>query len=80
MGLAGKVTTNLATRIKFPKLLLLFFTLWLLDIFIPDPIPFFDEIMLALGTVLFGLWRERVPVRTEAPPPMKNVTPPAPSV
>jgi hypothetical protein len=80
MGIATHVTTKVVSRLKFPKLLTLFLVLWILDIFIPDPIPFFDEIMLALGTALFGLWRESVTVPVDTPasaPEMKNVTPPA---
>ena len=76
MGLAGQVATKAASRIKFPKLLALFAALWLLDMFIPDPIPFFDEIMLALATALFGLWRERVPAEQQQPQ-VKDVTPSA---
>lgn len=79
MGIAADVTTRVASRLKFPKLLALFLGLWILDLVVPDPIPFFDEIMLALGTMIFGLWRERVtvPARPTAvpDPPLKNVTP-----
>ena len=82
MGIATQVTNHVVTRLKFPKLLTLFLALWILDIFIPDPIPFFDEIMLALGTAIFGLWRERVTVPVDPPvvkpPELKNVTPPGP--
>ena len=82
MGIATEVTNRVVTRLKFPKLLAIFLSLWILDIFIPDPIPFFDEIMLALGTAIFGLWRERVTVAAERPaaqpPELKNVTPPSP--
>ncbi len=82
MGIATQVTNHVVSRLKFPKLLTLFLALWILDMFIPDPIPFFDEIMLALGTAVFGLWRERVTVPVETPvvkpPELKNVTPPEP--
>lgn len=88
MGIATQVTDQVVSRLKFPKLLALFLGLWILDIFIPDPIPFFDEIMLALGTAIFGLWRERVSVpvtpvdlgAAQIKPEMKNVTPQEPPV
>jgi Family of unknown function (DUF6116) len=83
MGIATQVTNKVVSRLKFPKLLALFLTLWILDMIIPDPIPFFDEIMLALATAIFGLWRERVTVPVEVEvvrPEVKNVTPPAGSV
>ena len=44
MGIATQVTNHVVTKLKFPKLLTLFLALWILDMFIPDPIPFFDEI------------------------------------
>jgi len=33
--------------------------LFLINFFVPDPIPFIDEILLALGTVLLGSLRAR---------------------
>jgi hypothetical protein len=60
---------------KFPQAFSIFLVLFLVDFLVPDLIPFVDEILLALGTVAFGLWREKV-VPPEAPkPPEKNVTP-----
>jgi hypothetical protein len=35
--------------------------LFVLDILVPDPIPFIDEILLGLGTLLFASWRRRKP-------------------
>jgi len=82
MGIATHVTNKVVSRLKFPKLLALFLTLWILDMIIPDPIPFLDEIMLAIATAIFGLWRERVTVPVDfevVRPAIKNVTPPAAS-
>jgi hypothetical protein len=42
---------------------------------VPDFIPFVDELLLGLGTVVFGLWRERVSPATAPKPPEKDVTP-----
>ena len=48
-----------ARRLRFPKLLALTATLFVIDFVVPDPIPFLDEILLGLSTVLFATWRER---------------------
>jgi hypothetical protein len=45
--------------LTFPKLFLLVSGLFLLDLAVPDLIPFVDEIFLGAATVLFGMWRER---------------------
>ncbi len=67
---------SVASRLKFPQLLAVTAGLFLLDLFIPDLIPFADEILLGLATALFALWREPVPPGEK--PPEKNVTPPRP--
>jgi hypothetical protein len=33
--------------------------LFILDFFIPDVLPFVDEILLGLGAVLLGSWKKR---------------------
>jgi hypothetical protein len=68
-----------ASRLKFPQLFGLFAALFFFDLLVPDLIPFVDEILLGLGTTLFGIWRERIPTAPgESPkPPTKNVTPPS---
>ncbi|HQP88848.1 MAG TPA: hypothetical protein PLL76_21545, partial [Thermoanaerobaculia bacterium] len=55
------------------------------DLVIPDFIPFVDEIILALLTMLFGLWKDRrSTIVTRAtgvpplPPPAQPPLPPAP--
>jgi Family of unknown function (DUF6116) len=53
----GRVLARL--NLRFPALFLLFAGLTLADLFIPDVIPFADEIGLALLTLLFGLWKDR---------------------
>ena len=51
-----------ARRLRFPKLLALTAVLFAVDFLVPDPIPFLDEILLGLSTILFASWREaRVP-------------------
>ena len=53
--------------LSFPKLFLLVSGLFLLDLAVPDMIPFLDEILLGSLTVLFGMWRERKARRGSGP-------------
>lgn len=45
-------------RLSFPRLFLLAATLFLLDLLVPDFIPFADEILLGLGTLLLSRWKK----------------------
>ena len=45
--------------LSFPKLFFLLSGLFLLDLLVPDMIPFLDEMFLGTLTVLFGMWRDR---------------------
>jgi hypothetical protein len=61
-------------RLKFPQLFLLAAGLFLFDLVFPDMLPFIDEILLAIGTLVLGSWEKKVdPV--DRKPPMKDVTP-----
>lgn len=46
-------------RLSFPRLFLLAATLFFLDLLIPDFIPFADEILLGLGTLLLSRWKKK---------------------
>lgn len=46
-------------NLRFPTLFLLLGALTLVDVVVPDLIPFVDEIGLGLLTVLFGMWKNR---------------------
>jgi hypothetical protein len=46
-----------AEHLRFPRLLLLTAALFLADLAIPDFIPFVDEILLALATIVIGRMR-----------------------
>ena len=48
-----------AGRLRFPTLFLITLGLFAVDLVVPDPIPFLDEIMLGLATLLFASWRNR---------------------
>lgn len=47
------------SRLKFPMLFKLTAALFLLDVVIPDMIPFADELLLAMGTLVLGSWKRR---------------------
>ena len=57
VSVAAGLLKNL--NLRFPALFIILGILTLLDLFIPDFIPYIDEIGLALLTLLFGLWRNR---------------------
>lgn len=62
-----------AERLRFPQLFLLTAALFLLDLLLPDLIPFVDEILLALATLILAAWRRRdeapvAPATTARPP------------
>jgi hypothetical protein len=45
--------------LRFPALFAITGVLFILDFFIPDAIPFADEILLGLGAALLGSWKKR---------------------
>jgi hypothetical protein len=54
-----EIVGSLLTRMKYPWVFVLLATIFVVDTIVPDPIPFVDEIMLALLTFLVGTWRTR---------------------
>jgi len=48
-----------AGRLRFPWLFALTAAVFVVDLIVPDAIPFADEILLGLVTVLLGSWRKR---------------------
>ena len=49
-----------AARLRFPYLFALFAALFVLDLLIPDVLPFADEILFGLLALLFASVRKRV--------------------
>ena len=47
------------SKLSFPRLFLITAALFVLDLAIPDFIPFADEILLGLGTLLLASWKKR---------------------
>jgi hypothetical protein len=48
-----------ASRLRFPKLLVLSGLIFILDLIIPDAIPFIDEILIGLFTLLLASLRKK---------------------
>lgn len=46
-------------RLSFPRLFVLAASLWALDMVILDFIPFIDELLLGIGTLLLASFRKR---------------------
>ena len=46
-------------RLRFPRLLMITATLFVIDLLVPDFIPFADELLLALGTLVLSRWKRR---------------------
>ena len=57
--MAIAVLGRYGARLRFPHLLLLTGVLFVVDFFVPDAIPFMDEVFLGLMALLFGVWRRR---------------------
>jgi len=55
---AGPVVRYLS-RLRFPWLFVVTAVLFVADIFLPDLVPFADEIILGLVTALLGSWRKQ---------------------
>ncbi len=70
--MANPLTTPLLRflgRLSYPRLFMLTAVLFGLDVVIPDFIPFIDEILLGLGTLLLANWKKRKdPVAPGKPP------------
>lgn len=61
---------NYATRLKHPQLFKWICALFLVNLFIPDPIPLVDELVLGLATLYLGRKKkntEQDSPRTERP-------------
>ena len=52
-------------RLSYPKLFLLTAALFVGDAIVPDFIPFVDELLLGLGTLLLANWKKVKPARDD---------------
>jgi hypothetical protein len=64
-ALVGWLVARLA-RLRFPTLFCVTGVVFLLNLVIPDMIPFADEILLGLATALLASWKKR-----RAAPPLE---------
>ena len=48
-----------AERLRFPTLFLVTLGLFVVDLLIPDFIPFVDEILLGLATLMLSRWKRQ---------------------
>ena len=75
--IAGVV--GFASRLRFPWLLALTLAILAVDLFVPDLIPFVDEILLSLAALVLAALRKPRPTRPEAgkpaPGPVIDVDP-----
>ncbi|MDO5505878.1 MAG: hypothetical protein Q4F49_06270 [Pseudoxanthomonas suwonensis] len=55
---------NWARKLKYPALFKLVAALFVVTLVVPDPIPFIDELLLGLGTLLLAKMKDPKP-RTE---------------
>ncbi|MEO8670542.1 MAG: DUF6116 family protein [Tahibacter sp.] len=55
---------SFAERLRFPRLALLTAVVFFVDLIVPDLIPFIDEIILGLLTLMLTRWKKR-PVGAE---------------
>jgi hypothetical protein len=57
----GRLITRLTANLRYPTLFLIVGALFLINVVVPDFIPFYDEILLAMLTVLIGSIRKKRP-------------------
>jgi hypothetical protein len=57
----GGMVRRYAAGLRFPTLFVFAAVLFVIDVIVPDVIPFFDEIMLALTTLLLAALKKRNP-------------------
>jgi len=66
-GVAG-VVLRWASRLRFPYLFALTALLFAVNLFVPDPFPFADELLMGLVAVLLGSLRKKRPAQVPDKP------------
>jgi hypothetical protein len=61
--------TKFLGGLRFRNLFLITAALFALNLVIPDFIPFADELLLGLATLVLARWKDRKAPEAEAPPP-----------
>ena len=57
-------------KLSYPRLFLVTAALFVADMLIPDIIPFADELLLGLGTLLLANWKKRKEPEPAPKPPL----------
>lgn len=63
---------NWARKLRFPTLFKITAVLFVVTLFVPDPIPLVDEILLGLGTLLLANWKDRKATIDHDGPPSRS--------
>lgn len=63
-GFAG-IFLRWAAGLRFPIVFALTFAIFILNVFLPDVIPFVDEIILGLVAILLANWKKRPVAQAE---------------
>ena len=67
------LVSRLIPGIRYPWLVAILAGLFAIDLVVPDPVPFLDEVVLAVLTFLLASWRTR---QDDERPPPRDITPP----
>ena len=59
-------------KLSYPRLFAVAAFLFVADMLIPDVIPFADELLLGLGTLLLANWKRRKDPSADARPPIEG--------
>jgi hypothetical protein len=59
-------------KLSYPRLFLVAAVLFVVDLVIPDMVPFADELLLGLGTLLLANWKKRKEPATNGKPPIEG--------
>ncbi len=61
------ILVQFAGRLRFPTLFFITAAVFVVDVLVPDIVPFADELILGLATVLLGSLRKRLGDKPAAP-------------
>lgn len=64
-----------ARGLRFPTLFMITAGLFVVNMLLPDPIPFVDELLFGLVTLLLANWKRRKAVDGLDPPPQRQPPP-----
>ena len=59
-------------KLSYPRLFMVAAVLFVVDLVVPDVVPFADELLLGLGTLLLANWKRRKEPPAEARPPIEG--------